>query len=91
VCRVLQRPGDFEADQRSGKPGLFRCGINPTGATYHVASGKVTKIFNGISSPNSICFSPDGTVGYYTDSRINRLMRVMVDPLTGLPSGEPIV
>ncbi|MGO7668266.1 SMP-30/gluconolactonase/LRE family protein, partial [Rhizobium ruizarguesonis] len=38
-----------------------------------VASGKVTKIFNGISIPNSICFSPDGKIGYYTDSRINRL------------------
>ncbi|MGO8056097.1 SMP-30/gluconolactonase/LRE family protein, partial [Rhizobium leguminosarum] len=63
---------------------------NQAGAIYHVASGKVTKIFNGISITNSICFSPDGTVGYYTDSRINRLMRVMVDQLTGLPSGEPI-
>jgi sugar lactone lactonase YvrE len=61
------------------------------GAIYHVAGGRVTKIFNGISIPNSICFSPDGTIGYYTDSRINRLMRVMVDPQTGLPAGEPIV
>jgi sugar lactone lactonase YvrE len=61
------------------------------GAIYHVAGGKVTKIFDGISIPNSICFSPDGSIGYYTDTRISRLMRVMVDPHTGLPSGEPIV
>ncbi|UWU14868.1 SMP-30/gluconolactonase/LRE family protein [Rhizobium sullae] len=61
------------------------------GAIYHVAGGKVTKIFSGISIPNSICFSPDGTIGYYTDTRISRLMRVMVDPQTGLPAGEPIV
>lgn len=61
------------------------------GAIYHVAGGRVTKIFSGISIPNSICFSPDGTIGYYTDTRISRLMRVMVDPHTGLPTGEPIV
>lgn len=64
---------------------------NQAGAIYHVAGGKVTKIFSGISIPNSICFSPDGTIGYYTDTRISRLMRVMVDPQTGLPAGEPIV
>lgn len=61
------------------------------GAIYHVANGKVTKIFSGITIPNSICFSPDGTTGYFTDTRVNRLMRVMVDPQTGLPAGEPIV
>jgi sugar lactone lactonase YvrE len=61
------------------------------GAIYHVARGKVTKIFNAISIPNSICFSPDGSIGYYTDTRLSRLMRVMVDPATGLPTGEPIV
>lgn len=61
------------------------------GAIYHVAAGRVTKIFGGISIPNSICFSPDGTTGYFTDTRLSRLMRVMVDPQTGLPAGEPIV
>lgn len=61
------------------------------GSIYHVARGKVTKIFSGITIPNSICFSPDGSVGYYTDTQLSRLMRVMVDPATGLPSGEPIV
>ncbi|WP_337266232.1 SMP-30/gluconolactonase/LRE family protein [Oryzifoliimicrobium ureilyticus] len=62
------------------------------GAIYHVAQGaKVTKLFDGISIPNSICFSPDGTIGYFTDTRANCLMRVLLDPQTGLPAGEPIV
>jgi sugar lactone lactonase len=61
------------------------------GAIYHVANGHVTKIFDGISIPNSICFSPDGSFGYFTDTRISRLMRVLVDPATGLPAGEPTV
>ncbi|MGO7911853.1 SMP-30/gluconolactonase/LRE family protein [Rhizobium ruizarguesonis] len=91
------RPENRSNDGRTHPSGALWIGTmskraeNQAGAIYHVASGKVTKIFNGISIPNSICFSPDGTVGYYTDARINRLMRVMVDPLTGLPSGEPIV
>src|SRR3546814_14258960 len=29
------------------------------GAIYHVARGEVTRIFAGISIPNSICFSPE--------------------------------
>lgn len=29
VCRILQRPGDFKADQRTGKPGLRGSGRNP--------------------------------------------------------------
>jgi sugar lactone lactonase YvrE len=58
------------------------------GAIYHVRQGVVTKLFDRISIPNSICFSPDGTIGYYVDTRVNRMMRVPLDSETGLPSGE---
>ncbi len=61
------------------------------GAIYHVAQGTVTKLFSEISIPNSICFSPDGTIGYYVDTNINRLMRVPLNAATGLPTGEPKV
>lgn len=61
------------------------------GAIYHVARGKVTKIFDAVSIPNSICFSPDGSVGYYVDSKAGRMMRVSVEPATGLPNGEATV
>ena len=57
------------------------------GAIYHVANGQSKKLFADISIPNSICFSPDGATGYFVDTRINRLMRVPVDPATGLPVG----
>jgi sugar lactone lactonase YvrE len=57
------------------------------GAIYHVANGQSKKLFGDISIPNSICFSPDGATGYFVDTRINRLMRVPVDPATGLPVG----
>ena len=62
-----------------------------SGAIYHVAGERVTKLFANITIPNSICFSPDGGTGYFVDSAVNRLMKVALDPKTGLPAGEPAV
>jgi sugar lactone lactonase YvrE len=64
-------------------------GRKGAGAIYHVAQGVVTKIFPDISIPNGICFSPDGTIGYFVDTMENRYMRVLLDPLNGLPISEP--
>ncbi|WP_420408376.1 SMP-30/gluconolactonase/LRE family protein [Hoeflea sp.] len=61
------------------------------GTIYHVVRGTVTVLYPGISIPNAICFSPDGATAYFTDTAVNKLMRVAVDPATGLPSGEPEV
>lgn len=60
------------------------------GAIYHVAGTSVTKLYSNVSIPNSICFSPDGGTAYFTDTLVNHLMRVSVDPKTGLPIGEPV-
>jgi sugar lactone lactonase YvrE len=61
------------------------------GAIYHVAKGVVTRLYGGISIPNGICFSPDGSIGYFVDSAINHIMRVDLDPATGLPTGDATV
>ncbi len=61
------------------------------GAIYHVAKGVVTRLYGGVSIPNGICFSPDGGIGYFVDSAINHIMRVDLDPATGLPTGEATV
>lgn len=61
------------------------------GAIYHVAGTTVTRIFDAVSIPNAICFSPDGSVVYFTDSKVNQLMRAPVDPATGLPTGPASV
>ena len=58
------------------------------GAIYHVAGQTVTKLFDKVSIPNSICFSPDGATGYFVDSKVNTLMRVPLDAATGLPTGD---
>lgn len=61
------------------------------GAIYHVSRGHVTRLFDAITIPNAICFSPDGATGYFTDTMTAKLMRVSLDPATGLPVGEPSV
>lgn len=61
------------------------------GAIYHVARGVVTKLFADISIPNAICFSPDGTLAYFADTVTAKLMRVTIDPITGLPTASPEV
>lgn len=58
------------------------------GAIYHVAKGAVTKLFSNITIPNGICFSPDGSTGYFVDSAVNHIMKVALDPETGLPAGD---
>jgi sugar lactone lactonase len=49
----------------------------------------VRLLYPGITIPNSICFSPDGSVAYFTDSREGILFAVDCDPHSGLPRGEP--
>lgn len=61
------------------------------GAIYWFSGGEVRRLFSHITIPNSICFSPDGAIGYFADTRENRLYRVACDPETGLPAGDPVL
>jgi sugar lactone lactonase len=61
------------------------------GAIYALHRGKISALFPGISIPNSICFSPDGAVGYFADTARHVLYRVPLNPATGLPRAEPEV
>ena len=61
------------------------------GAIYALHRGKISTLFSGISIPNSICFSPDGGTGYFTDTPRAVLYAVPLNPATGLPRGEPEV
>ena len=36
-----------------------------------------------------MCFSADGSVGYFTDTPTGKVMRVALDPQNGLPTGAP--
>ena len=59
------------------------------GAIYWYFKGELRQLYPKISIPNSICFSPDGAIAYFADTRTNRIMKVACDPATGLPKGEP--
>lgn len=91
------KPGNRSNDGRVHPCGALWIGTmgrkseEGAGAIYHVARGKVTKLYGNITISNAICFSPDGATGYFVDTRINRLMRVDLDATTGLPTGEPSV
>lgn len=61
------------------------------GAIYWFFKGELRRLFSDITVSNSICFSEDGKIAYYTDTSTGLLMRVACDASTGLPVGEPKV
>jgi sugar lactone lactonase YvrE len=61
------------------------------GAIYWFFKGELRTLFSGISIPNSIAFSSNGAMAYFTDSATGLIMRTACDPGTGLPLGEPMV
>jgi sugar lactone lactonase YvrE len=92
------KPGNRSNDGRVHPSGSLWIGTmgrkaeEGAGAIYHVAAGGiVTPLFRNLSIPNSICFSPDGAIGYYVDTKVNQMMRVSLDPETGMSTGEPSV
>lgn len=89
------KPGNRSNDGRMHPSGSLWIGTmgrkaeKGAGTIYHVARGKVTPLYPDISITNGICFSPDGSLGYFVDTAENRFMRVKLDPSNGLPTGEP--
>ncbi|MEO1748439.1 MAG: SMP-30/gluconolactonase/LRE family protein [Pseudomonadota bacterium] len=61
------------------------------GAIYHYRAGTLTKLFDDVTIPNAICFSPQGDTAFYTDTKTRKLMRVKVDVGNGLPTEKPQV
>jgi sugar lactone lactonase len=59
------------------------------GAIYRFHRGELLRLYAGITIPNAICFSPDGTTAYFTDSSEGILYRVAVDPSDAMPTGNP--
>jgi len=60
------------------------------GAIYALHRGRTIKLYPDISIPNAICFSPDGSIGYFADTATNVMHRVPLDAATGLPAGDPV-
>ncbi|WP_051332186.1 SMP-30/gluconolactonase/LRE family protein [Cucumibacter marinus] len=58
------------------------------GAVYRYHRGRLSKLFDGLTIPNSICFSPDGSTAYLCDGGTGEMMKCPLDAATGLPSGS---
>lgn len=61
------------------------------GSIYIIRKDTVKRFYANITIPNGICFSPNGEFGYFTDTFVNILYRVALDPKTGFPIDEPSV
>ncbi|MEH6830630.1 MAG: SMP-30/gluconolactonase/LRE family protein [Sulfitobacter sp.] len=56
------------------------------GAIHRYYRGTVETLFEGITVPNAICFSPDGQFAHFTDTTTHQVMRVALDT-EGWPIG----
>ena len=86
----LTRPNDGRTDPFGGF-WISTMGIkheNELGSIYRFYKGELRKLFAKISVPNSICFSPDGATGYFSDSGSHIIMNVRLDS-NGWPVSDP--
>ncbi|MBU2994253.1 SMP-30/gluconolactonase/LRE family protein [Octadecabacter sp. 1_MG-2023] len=61
------------------------------GAIYRYYRGEVRKLFAGISTSNAICFVPNATHAYFTDTKTRKIMRQKLAEKDGWPVGDPEV
>lgn len=89
-------PGNRTNDGRVNPAGGFWIGTMSrrggqdmgAGAVYQYRAGELVTVIDGITIPNSICFSPDGRTAYFADTMTDTIRRCSIDPATGLPAGE---
>lgn len=58
------------------------------GAIHRFYRGELRELVSGVTVANAICFAPDQSAGYYTDTVTGRIMRVALDPATGWPAED---
>ncbi len=81
-------------DGRVHPSGAFWIGImakdgrSRPGAIWRLFKGSLTLMIDAVMIPNSICFTADGTTGYYADTPQRTIWQVPTDPATGKVIGE---
>lgn len=60
------------------------------GAIYRYYKGTLKKMFGNITIPNAICFSPDRSRAYFTDTPSGKVMQVALDQ-DGWPEEPPSI
>ena len=94
---VLEFPEDHHMRTNDGRvhpSGAFwigtmaKDGNGRPGAIYRFFQGNLSVLIEGIVTPNSICFTQDGTAAFYTDTPNRIIWKVPTDPATGEIIGE---
>ncbi|WP_380056798.1 SMP-30/gluconolactonase/LRE family protein [Falsihalocynthiibacter sp. SS001] len=86
---AITRSNDGRADPYGGF-WIGTMGINAepnAGAIYRYYKGELRCIYADITISNSICFSPDGTFAYYSDTAEKTIRRQKLNPENGWPTG----
>jgi sugar lactone lactonase YvrE len=58
------------------------------GAIWRWYRGELRQLYTGVTIPNAICFTPDGTAAHFADTSLGQVMKVALDA-QGWPKGEP--
>lgn len=58
------------------------------GAIWRWHRGELRQLFPGVTIPNSICFTVDGTAAHFSDTAAGKVMKVALDA-QGWPKGDP--
>lgn len=91
------KPGNRSNDGRVNPMGGFWIGTMSrgggskqpgAGAVYQYRNGQLEQLFGNINTPNSICFSPDGSTAYFTDTGTHRILKCRLDLDFGRPARE---
>lgn len=88
----MTRSNDGRADRQGGF-WIGTMGLKAeahAGAIYRFYKGKVTQLLSDVTIPNSLCFSPEGSIAYFTDTKEKTIYKWYLDE-EGWPQGEPEV
>ena len=61
------------------------------GSIYRFYKGKLKRLHQNLTIPNSICFSPDKKFVYFADTRQEKIWKQNLDQDTGWPTDEPSI
>jgi sugar lactone lactonase YvrE len=71
-----------------GKHVMQDAGERGAGAIWRYWRGEMVLLYPDISIANAICFAPDRSCAYFTDTMRRRVYRQALDPSDGFPVGE---
>ena len=89
----VTRSNDGRADPWGGF-WIGTMGLNAehgAGAIYRYYRGEMRQLFDKITISNAICFAPDGSHAYFTDTKTKKIMRQRLSDKHGWPDGDPDV